>query len=115
MWLGSANYRPKVDLHESNWALMVSKRWAVLARHAVGVEEATVLYSCDLITTALRSFDGILELRREPKMKLSWKLRRNQSVSAEPYSSGTPVHSPGVKQEFEWPRMDWDGTVIDRL
>ena len=37
---------------------------AILARHATSVQGATVLYSRDLITTALRSFNGVLEAIR---------------------------------------------------
>ena len=37
----------------------------------------------------------------------------NKPMSPEPYSPATPVQSPGVKQEFEWPGTEWDDTVID--
>ena len=44
----------------------------------------------------------------QPSVGLSW-----QACVSEPYSPGTPVQSPGVKQEFEWPSVEWDDTVID--
>ena len=29
------------------------------------------------------------------------------------YSPSTPVRTPDVKLEYEWPELEWDGTVID--
>ena len=31
----------------------------------------------------------------------------------EAYSPGTPVDSPAIKVEYEWPEADWDDAVID--
>ena len=144
---------------------------AVLARHAISVQGATVLYSRDLMTTALRSFNGVLESIRtqlfhpdktrsgmitpavatpagvpatpfpardglsmvghqkdgldmvekvmlaadEARARVDAALSEagaHKPASPEPYSPGTPVQSPGVKQEFEWPSVDWNDTVI---
>ena len=61
--------RPEIDKHSMkatglSWCAKMGipqEHRAVLARHAVSVQGATVLYSRDLMTTALRSFNGVLE------------------------------------------------------
>eukprot|EP00435_Cladocopium_sp_Y103_P066376 s126_g28.t1 len=167
---------------------------AVLARHATSVQGATVLYSRDLISSAMRVFVEVLEaikgqrffpdrtrsgmitpaamtpagapttplppvasvvqnsmqeknaatpipalsnpganveLAGSPSWHLTEAERSDGSKLIEPlqsspdakqhglhaendeYSPGTPVEQLQVKEEFEWPPVEWDGAVID--
>ena len=146
---------------------------SILARHAASVQGATVLYSRDLITMALRSFNGVLEAIRaqlfQPDRTRSGMITPAKATPVgapatplppcsglkatghqsdgldlveqilqsadEPcrpfeaeasgdaklveqdnlgfYSPGTPAQSPTVKEEFHWPDVSWDDTVVD--
>ena len=145
---------------------------AILARHATSVQGAAVLYSRDLLSSALRSFVRVLESIKgqtfDPDKSRSGMITPARATLAgapatplppgasavgatvaggmqagatcaerplgeqsvdkqvhveqqqdllmagyEAYSPGTPVDSPAIKVEYEWPEADWDDAVID--